>query len=180
MASDQQPAPDLDLKGFLEDPSDDLARWDEVWEGDHAFPVRTHRPGVQGRVVVALKRFARLFRPLVRAPQADLWERQRAYNRVVVSHLTVLGRSLETLSRDVDSLGKDLQQVQQEVLHDLRAVQQGINADVRGLSDDLDDFKQKGLFDVMRHTDALFARLDQKVDRIRRATAEMARRSSDS
>jgi hypothetical protein len=166
-------APDSDpaLKSFLDQPSDDLAAWLVVWEGDHDLPIRTHRTGFGGKVVLALKRFARLFRPLVSWPQADRWERQRAFNQVLIGHLGQLQRSVERLVSDVDALGSDLQQVQREILLDLRQVQTDVNRNVRGLADDLDDFRRKGLVDVMRHTDALFARLDQKVDRLRRSAA---------
>ena len=177
MKSEPHPASNSDLESFLEKPTDDLGRWQEIWEGDYAFPIRTHRPGLPGRLVVALKRVARLFRPLVSVPQADLWERQRVFNRVLISHLAGLGNSLAALSEDVDSLGKDLQQVQEEILRDMREIQRDINGNVRGLSEDLDDFRRKGLFDVMRHTDALFSRLDQRMDRLRRATDEIARRA---
>ena len=76
--------------------------------------------------------------------------------------------SLDSLAEDTDTIGRDLQRVQQEILADLRSIQRDINGNVTGLSDDLDDFRRKGLEDVMRHTDALFSRLDQKLDRVRR------------
>lgn len=167
MASDDLDS-DPALSSFLDQPSDDLAAWRAVWVNDHDLPIRTHRTGFSGKVILAVKRFARLFRPVVSWPQADRWERQRVFNQVVIGHLENLQRSVDRLVSDVDALGSDLQQVQKEILHDLRQVQADINRNVRGLADDLDDFRRKGMVDVMRHTDALFARLDQKLDRLRR------------
>jgi hypothetical protein len=164
---------DPGLRSFLEQPSDDLAGWLAVWEGDHDFPLRTHRSGLKGRVILAVKRLARLFRPAVSWPQADRWERQRAFNQVLIGHLDDVQRSVGRLTSDVESLGTDLQQVQKEILRDLRHVQADINGNVRGLANDLDDFRRKGLVDVMRHTDALFARLDQKLDRVRKSASDV-------
>ena len=142
-----------------------------MWESDQPFPIVSHRGGVLGRLIVGCKR---LLRPLVRAPQADLWERQRVFNQILIARLVGLQRSLDDLAADIDTVGKDLQQVQREIVEDMRAIQRDINGNVRGLSEDLDDFRRKGMFDVMRHTDALFSRLDQKMDRLRRKVRQAA------
>jgi SAM-dependent methyltransferase len=68
---------------FLVDPPRDLSDWQWLWSGDRQFPIRSHR-GLLGRLVVGLKR---LFRPLVKVPQNDLWERQRAFNLILLEHL---------------------------------------------------------------------------------------------
>src|SRR5690242_11944041 len=73
-------APSID--DFLGEPPRDLSIWRWLWLGDHQFPIRSHR-GVLGRLVVALKR---LLRPLVKVPQNDLWERQRAFNLILLEH----------------------------------------------------------------------------------------------
>lgn len=74
-------APSLD--DFLVEPTRDLNDWQWLWRGDHAFPVQSHR-GVLGRLVVLFKR---LFRPLTKAPQQDLWDRQRTFNLILLEHL---------------------------------------------------------------------------------------------
>ncbi len=169
MSQPDEPVSELGLEAFLDDPTYDLNHWAWLWQGDHAFPVASHRGGLLGRSIVACKR---LLRPLVRAPQADLWERQRVFNHILISHLNEIHGSLTSLARDLDGIGKDLQQVQSEILDDMRRIQGDINGNVRGLSRDLDDFQRKGMVDVMRHTDALFSRLDQKLDRVRRQALE--------
>ncbi len=77
-------APTLD--DFLVEPTRDLTDWRWLWAGDHAFPIRSHR-GLLGRLLVGVKR---LFRPLVKTPQNDLWERQRTFNLILVEHLARL------------------------------------------------------------------------------------------
>ena len=79
--SPERRSPSID--DFLGEPTRDLADWEWLWKGDHAFPIRTHR-GPLGRLVVAFKR---LFRPLVRTPQNDLWERQQIFNLILIEHL---------------------------------------------------------------------------------------------
>jgi SAM-dependent methyltransferase len=71
------------IDDFLDEPTRDLADWEWLWKGDHPFPIRTHR-GPLGRLLVAFKR---LFRPLVRVPQNDLWERQQIFNLILLEHL---------------------------------------------------------------------------------------------
>jgi SAM-dependent methyltransferase len=77
-------APALD--DFLVEPTRDLADWRWLWEGDQPFPIRSHR-GFLGRLLVGFKR---LFRPLVKTPQNDLWERQRTFNLILIEHLARL------------------------------------------------------------------------------------------
>lgn len=74
-------APSID--DFLVDPTRDLSDWRWLWSGDQPFPIRSHR-GLLGRMVVGLKR---LFRPVVKVPQNDLWERQRTFNLILLEHL---------------------------------------------------------------------------------------------
>ena len=68
---------------LVEHPTRDLSDWRWLWSGDQPFPIRSHR-GLLGRLVVGFKR---LFRPLVRLPQNDLWERQRIFNLILLEHL---------------------------------------------------------------------------------------------
>ncbi|MGB6993271.1 MAG: class I SAM-dependent methyltransferase, partial [Thermoanaerobaculia bacterium] len=104
--------------------------WRWLWEGDHPFPIESRRGGLVGSVIVLLKR---LLRPLVKTPVADLWDRQRRYNIVLLDHLE------EHRAR----------------LAHLEAV------------------KREGFDDVSRHTDALFALVDQKLDRYRRESQHL-------
>ncbi len=120
--------------------------------------------------MVAVKK---LLRPLVRAPQADLWDRQRIFNLVLLSHL-------EGLHERFDELGRDLQAVQTEIVGDLRSVQSDYIRDVGELRDRvefLESFMREGLQELTRHNDALFTRVDQKLDRFRRETRELKDRT---
>jgi hypothetical protein len=154
----------------LDMPGRDLGEWERVWRENRTFPISSHRARFIGGIVVATKR---LLRRAGRMLQADLWERQRAFNLVELEILRDLEASVGSLQKDVARVGGDLQQVQREILADVRRIQSELNVEVRRLSGELDDFKRLGLVDVMGHTDALFARLDQKVDRLRRLVEEL-------
>lgn len=158
------------IETFLREEAHDLEDWRWLWEGDHVFPLTSHRSGLAARLVLAIKR---ALRPLVRAPQADLWDRQRAFNKVLLSHLDGLYAGVARVESSFDDLGEDLQKVQAEILADLRAVQADLVENQGTLRDRLEEFKQKGMKDLMLHTDALFSRLDQKLDRSRRLLAEL-------
>jgi len=77
----QRRTPDID--DFLVKPTRDLHDWQWLWRGDHRFPLRSHR-GFLGRLIVLWKR---LFQPLVKTPQQDLWDRQRTFNLILLEHL---------------------------------------------------------------------------------------------
>jgi len=81
LESPERRAPSID--DFLVEPTRDLSDWRWLWSGDQQFPIRSHR-GLLGRIVVGLKR---AFRPLVKVPQNDLWERQRIFNLILLEHL---------------------------------------------------------------------------------------------
>jgi SAM-dependent methyltransferase len=85
--------------------------------------------------------FKRLARPFVHAPQRDLWDRQRVFNLVL----------LEYLER-AEQVRKQVSEVHEHRLNHLEAVY------------------RDGLAEVMHHNDALFARVDQKLDFVRRET----------
>jgi O-antigen chain-terminating methyltransferase len=88
------------IDDFLVDPTRDLEDWQWLWKGDHAFPVRSHR-GLAGRLLVFFKR---LFRPLVKVPQNDLWERQRTFNLILLEHLRRAEETRETHHRRIEYL----------------------------------------------------------------------------
>jgi SAM-dependent methyltransferase len=121
---------------FLDEPTRDLSRWRWLWEGNHRFPVRSHR-GLVGRFIVAFKH---LLRPLVQAPQNDLWDRQRVFNLILLESV------------------RSMQQVDVQADERLRH---------------LETFLKEGLDEVMRHNDALFSRVDQKLDRYRSEAREL-------
>lgn len=131
------------IEDFLEHPPRDPAAWRWLWEGDHSFPVRSHRGGLLGRLLVGFKK---LFRPFVRIPLADLYDRQRTYNLILLEALEGL-RRLDRLEGEVDNQAK-------RIGH-------------------LENFVPKALDDVLAHNDALFSRVDQKLDRARRETREL-------
>lgn len=121
---------------FLVEPTRDLTDWQWLWKGNHTFPIHSHR-GFLGRLLVALKR---LLRPLVTAPQNDLWDRQRTFNLIL----------LEQLAKIAETRGEHHRRL--EYLEELNA---------------------KGIGEIMRHNDALFARVDQKLDRYRRELRDL-------
>lgn len=133
MADRPQEAREPGIEAFLDEPTRDLRDWRRLWERDEPFPIRSHR-GVLGRLLVAFKR---LFRPLVKTPVNDLWERQRIYNLILQEHVATL---LEGL-RELQDHGRRL-----EALETARREDWSL---------------------VLRHNDALFARVDQKLDHYR-------------
>ncbi len=116
-----EPDPPLPIDSFAgARPVRALDAWHRFWSDDRAFPIRSHRGGLAGRLVVAFKR---LFRPLVKTPQADLWDRQRVFNLVLLerilderheerlSHLEhFVPRALDDVLRHDDSLFARLDQ----------------------------------------------------------------------
>ena len=166
MPSPEHPEPGPNIEDFwVGEPTRSLPDWRWLWEGDRPFPIRSHR-GWFGRIVVRLKRW---LRPLVKAPLNDLWDRQRFFNLVLLAHL-------EELHAAVGDLGKDLQRDRQELLHDLREVRDDLLRDVlnnhRRLTH-VEAFKRQGFEDVMRHTDALYSLVDQKMERYRRESRRL-------
>ncbi len=201
--------PEAVIESLRSGESRDLGQWRSLWQADHEFPIVSHR-GWLGRLVVLGKR---LLRGVVRAPQADLWERQRAYNLTLQDQIEAIGplqREAEqlqdlvaevrrALSAEVAHLGGDLQTVQAELVRDLRetrdkqteeliAVQteSARVVDVKNLEkqhsdflrshakrmDHLEGFHNRGYDEVMDHTAALFAQLDNKLDRYRELSRE--------
>nr|HRC85683.1 hypothetical protein [Thermoanaerobaculia bacterium] len=123
------------IDDFLAEPTRDLSRWRWLWEGDHPFPIRSHR-GPFGRLLVAAKK---LLRPFVKLPQNDLWERQRVFNLILLEWLE---------TRDRLSLAERLGHLEGELAE--RSAE------------------------LLRHNDALFARLDQKLDQYRRQARDLS------
>jgi O-antigen chain-terminating methyltransferase len=129
--------PDRDAEDFLGEAARarTLEDWHELWSHDRTLPIRSHRGGLLGRLLVAGKK---LLRPLVKTPQADLWDRQRVFNLALLEYL-----------------------VRREGLRH------------EGRIGHLENFVPRALDDLLRHNDALFARVDQKMDRHRREAGEL-------
>ncbi len=124
----------------------ELSDWRQLWKADREFPIVSHR-GWLGKLMVAGKR---LMRGVVKAPQADLWERQRAYNLVVQDRIEAaeeFGRRLGEVERElagsisrvsrvgegVNRLGRDLQQVQGELVADIDELSSDVTREVSAL-----------------------------------------------
>jgi len=139
----------------------ELARWRRIWETDEQYPVPVAgRPGPLGALVAVAKR---LLRPLVKAPQNDLWQRQREFNLVLQDRLEAAHR--------VDRLGEEIQRIQGELADDLRSVRDAIMGHLKthdGRLDHLEGYKTEGLAQLMRHQDALHSLLDAKLEAYRR------------
>lgn len=136
--------------------AEELARWRRIWERDEPFPI-AGRPGLLGALVGLGKR---LLRPFVRAPQNDLWQRQREYNLLVHDRLEA-----------ADRLAGDLRLIRDELAADLRTVRDAIMGHLKTHEhrlDHLEGFKTDGLAQLMRHQDALHGLLDAKLEAYRR------------
>ena len=144
--------PPPEVEDFLgERPTHRLEDWRHLWDRDIPFPIRSHR-GLAGRFLVAFKR---LLRPFVHLPQNDLWERQRVFNLILLGHVQGL---------------REWRHHQEEVN---RIFEQRLGELDRRASH-LENFLRQGLDEVMRHDDALFGRVDRKLDRYRREADELA------
>lgn len=141
-------SPEIDQ--FLGDPTRDLDHWAWLWTGDHTFPVQSHR-GLFGRALVLLKR---LLRPFLRSVLADLWDRQRVFNLILLE--TAVNERHKR--RHLDQRAEDFQSA--------------IEAHA-ALLEQLDRRTAEAMTEVLRHNDALFSRVDQKLDRYRRESKDL-------
>ncbi len=102
------------IDDFLDEPTRNLEDWEWLWKGDREFPIRSHR-GPLGRLLVAVKR---LFRPLVKVPQNDLWERQRVFNLILLEHLHRAGEVRDEYRRRLEYLeALDAEGIQEIMRH---------------------------------------------------------------
>lgn len=84
-SSSQRPRDPSSVESFAGDrPTRSLEEWRRLWAEDLAFPIRSHRGGLLGRLVKTVKRF---LRPIVKTPQADLWDRQRVFNMILLDQI---------------------------------------------------------------------------------------------
>ena len=156
-----------------------LADWRAIWESNQTFPVQG-RPGPLGRLIVQVKK---LLRPLVTAPQNDLWDRQRDYNLLIQNSL----EGQQQMMDSVAAIGRDLQTVQQELVRDVHLSKEATHKDLvtarKELLDyleahekrvtHLEDLKNEGFEEVMQHQDAMFAVVDSKLDAYRKRALEL-------
>jgi O-antigen chain-terminating methyltransferase len=131
------------IDDFLGEPTRDLENWRWLWTTDHPFPIRSHR-GLLGRLLVVVRR---LLRPIVRGATGDLWDRQRVWNLIALEHLA-------EIRRDVADLQERMPPVEHKAAH-------------------LEAFLNEGLQELMRYDDALYSRIDQKLDRYRREAGQL-------
>lgn len=158
--SNQDPHPDSvtepRIDDFLGDPTREIEHWRWLWEGDHRFPVRSHR-GVWGQILVLLKK---ALSPLVKFPLGDLFERQKVFNLILLEKQQGNEARLKGMAAQIDELRVDVNgliPLLQRVAH-------------------LEAFMKQGLEEVMQHNDALFARVDQKLDRQGREAVDLRSR----
>jgi 2-polyprenyl-3-methyl-5-hydroxy-6-metoxy-1,4-benzoquinol methylase len=153
MSSPESPKPNPSIEDFVGEPTRDLEAWRWLWEGNHSFPVVSRRQGLLGWAERSLKGFARLFRPAVTLPQHDLWVRQQTFNLIVLENLEFLRRAPSDFIRD-------LRQVRDDLVRDVQNNHRRITY--------LEAFPKEVLTDFNQHTDALYALMDQRLDRYRR------------
>lgn len=135
------------IEAFLGDPTRDLEAWAWLWTGDHQFPPHSP-PGFFGRL---RRLFKRLLRPILKFALADLWDRQRVFNLILLENFAqeraFLHQSIESHQRAIEAHA--------------------------ALLEGLDHRVAQSMTDVMGHNDALFARVDQKLDRYRREAKDL-------
>lgn len=153
MPSPEPPRPEPSIEDFVGEPTRDLSAWRWLWEGNRSFPVVSSRTGFAGWAERLLKRLARPFRPAVTLPQHDLWVRQQTFNLIVLENL-------EFLQRAPSDFIRDLRQVRDDLVRDVQNNHRRITY--------LEAFPREVLTDFNQHTDALYALMDQRLDRYRR------------
>lgn len=140
------------IEAFLGEPTRDLDAWAWLWTGDHSFPTGQfptgNPPGFFGRLKLLCKR---LLRPVLKFALADLWDRQRVFNLILLENFA---RERAYLHQSVES--------HQRAIEAHAALLEGLDRRVA-----------QSMTDVMGHNDALFARVDQKLDRYRREAKDL-------
>ena len=151
MSSPEQRNPgQIEDAEVLDEPHRDLDAW-RRWREDQSLSHQGQATGFKGRLTGALKR---VINPLVKR----VWKRQIGFNLSVIDHLEAAEQSRFDLLRDLREIRNDL----------LRDVQNN-----HSRISHLEAFKREGYADVMRHSDALYAIVDQKLDRYRSQSQEL-------
>jgi SAM-dependent methyltransferase len=140
----------VDDDEVIDEPIRDPDAWHR-WREDQALVPPAPSPGFRGRLEAALRAaLAPLFK--------KLWKRQIGFNLSVIDHL----EAAETARFD---LLRDLREIRDDLLRDVQNNHRRIAH--------LEAFKREGYADVMRHSDALYAVVDQKLDRYRRKSQQL-------
>jgi O-antigen chain-terminating methyltransferase len=135
----------------------ELDSWREHWEQPGRLPI-----GGRRRLTRPLLAAARwLVRPLARLVLRE----QRLFDLFLIEALERVRHDVGGLDRARAELHRDLLEVRGDLLRDLRQ-----HADRLA---HLEGFDREVFADLMTHNDALFARLDQKLDRYRRDGREL-------
>ncbi len=134
----------------IDEPIRDPDAW-RRWREDQALVPPTPSPGIRGRLEAALRT---ALGPIFR----KLWKRQIGFNLSVIDHL-------EAAEQGRYDLLRDLREIRNDLLRDVQNNHQRIAH--------LEAFKREGYADVMRHSDALYAVVDQKLDRYRRKSQQL-------
>ncbi|MEO1366462.1 MAG: class I SAM-dependent methyltransferase [Acidobacteriota bacterium] len=116
----------------------------EAWAALFTHDVPFPRGGGGGLKGKLVGLVKRLLRPIVRGATADLWDRQRVFNLIAI----------ETLIHQRDLAVARYREHQSAI-------------------ERIDQRATDSLQDAMRHNDALFARVDQKLDRYRREAKDL-------
>ncbi|MEE2778200.1 MAG: methyltransferase domain-containing protein [Acidobacteriota bacterium] len=158
---DRDPPPRID--DFLGEPTRDRVAWKWLWAGNYEFPVRGSAT-LAGKVGVLIKK---LLRPLFRLAGSDSLERQRTFNLILLD-------DLQALDSRVQDLRSDFTVVTEETRDGIRRLEvrsddvEGRAGHLEGRTDHLEAFLTEGLEELMRYDDALYSRVDQKLDAYRR------------
>ncbi len=135
----------------------DLAAWRDLWERRRSIPVRARRPWLRPLAAG----LTGLLRPLTRLVLRE----QRLFNLYLIETLERIRSDVAGLDRARAELHRDLLQVRSDLLAD-------VQHHARRL-DHVEGFNREVFDDLLVHNDALFARLDQKLDRHRRDGREL-------
>lgn len=149
-----------------EAPTRDPAHWTWLWGGDRVPPSTSPEAGPRGLLKRLVRRLLR--RPVLIATR-ELWERQRRFNLV---QLAVQEERAATLREELAALRAHHQAL---LAHTDRMQEdyQGALAAHASWLEHLEKRTSTGFQDVMRHNDALFSRVDQKLDRYRGEAREL-------
>lgn len=158
-----------DDRGPIEVGGEDWSSWRRVWEEDRALPIESGRRGLGWLIVL----FKKLFRPLVKTPQNDLWERQRAFNLALVAleerfaDEVARNQNLpERLDRLEGPAHGELAERLASVAGDLRQVQGELSSDFKQLEKVQEDGFEAVQTDMAQLRDKHLEYLQSQADRL--------------
>ncbi|MDX1382891.1 MAG: class I SAM-dependent methyltransferase [Thermoanaerobaculia bacterium] len=142
------------IEAFLGEPTRDRAAWHWLWTENVELPV-AERGGLRGRLT---KLARKALRPLVRLGGAEIFERQRVFNLILLEDV----KTVEERTHD------RLFNIDHEIEHVLRGHVLPTLARREAKTEHIKAFLTEGLEELMRYNDALYSRVDQKMDGYRR------------